>query len=142
MSETEVSPAGRRAAIKGVAQNREAALRRVDADLVCATGYRFGLNQPVRPGPEPRFRDFRAGMDRAARISFPHPHQGAGDGDTLRRTEAVGEQEIGFADAAGSELFGERAIGDGSFAKHQHAAGFLVEPVQDGQRGPAGLAMP
>ncbi|OQB91383.1 MAG: hypothetical protein BWX84_01419 [Verrucomicrobia bacterium ADurb.Bin118] len=39
------------------------------------------------------------------------------------------------------KLFGERTVRERGFAKDQDAAGFLVEPVQDGQSGPTRLAV-
>ncbi len=44
-------------------------------------------------------------------------------------------------DAAGGELFRERAVGEQRLAKDQHTAGFLVKPVQNGERRPARFAM-
>jgi hypothetical protein len=41
-------PRRRRAAVKRVAENRESAFRRVDADLVRATGQRLGFDEVER----------------------------------------------------------------------------------------------
>jgi hypothetical protein len=46
---------------------------------------------------------------------------------------AVRQQEIFFSNDAFRELRRERAVGRGGFAEDNHAAGFLVEAMQDGQ---------
>ena len=54
---------------------------------------------------------------------------------------AICEEQIFFLHRAPGELFRERAVGQRSFAEDQHAAGFLVEPMDDGEVGPTRLAM-
>ena len=39
------------------------------------------------------------------------------------------------------ELFRERSVGERRFAENEDAAGFLVEPVHNGERRPARFAM-
>jgi len=89
-----------------------------------------------------RFRDFRARVRRTARVFFANANKRGFDGKFALRHRPVGEQKIFFTDAAFRELLRERAVGGRRFAKDHHAAGFLVEPVQDGERGPARFAMP
>ena len=38
-------------------------------------------------------------------------------------------------------MFRERLVGERRFAENEDAAGFLVQPVDDGKRGPARLAV-
>ena len=154
----------RGAAVKRVAENREAAFRRVDADLMRAASQRFRLQADVAADVKRlhliadcrlpiadfslslvtsaatkfRFRDFAAG---AGGVFFAGADERGFDRDFFRRHGAIGEQEIFFADTAGGELFRERAIGQRRFAKDEDAAGFLVEPVKNGERGPTRFAM-
>ena len=88
------------------------------------------------------FRDFCARVRRTARVFFADANQRGFDGELALWHGPVGEQKIFFTDAAFRELLRERAVGGRRFAKDHHATGFLVEPVQDGERGPARLAMP
>ena len=59
----------------------------------------------------------------------------------LRRNFTVGHQEVGFAHAAPGELVREGPVGQRRFTEHQHAAGLLIQPVDNGQGGPARLAV-
>ena len=58
---------------------------------------------------------------------------------TLRRT--IRKQQVFLMNLPVCELFGERAIRKGGFAKHDDAARFLVEPMNDGELSPAWFAM-
>ena len=53
----------------------------------------------------------------------------------------IRQQEIFFVGGAPGELFGEGAVGRRGFSEDDDAGGFLVEPVDDGERGPAGFAV-
>ena len=87
---------------------------------------------------EMRFRDFSTG---AARVFFAEADERGFDGEFFWRHGVVGEQEIFFANTAFGELLGERLVGERRFAEDEDAAGFLVQPVQNGERRPARLAM-
>ena len=45
-------------------------------------------------------------------------------------------------DAAPGELFRKRLVGKRRFTKDEDAAGFLVQPVHNGERSPAWLTVP
>jgi hypothetical protein len=77
----------------------------------------------------------------AAGVFFADASQRGFHREFLFRHGAVGEQQIFFVDAAGGELFRERAVGQRRFAEDEDAAGFLVEPVENGERRPARLAV-
>ena len=80
------------------------------------------------------FRDFPAGP---AGIFFTNARQRGFHREFFLRHGAVGEQEIFFVDAAAGELFRERFVGERRLAEDKDAAGFLVQPMNDGERGPA-----
>jgi hypothetical protein len=97
----------RRAAVKRVAENREAVFRRVNADLMRAAGEWFGAYHfqthavdrefGIRDRREFCFRHFSA---RTAGVFFANTDERGFHGEFFCRHGAVGEQEIFFADAA------------------------------------------
>ena len=136
---------GRRAAVKPVAKNGETILRRVGANLMRAPGDWLRLQQGLtvlhRHHREARLSPLAAGQQRTAHVFLTNSHDGGDGGELFRPQGAVGAQKVFLVDAALRELRGERTIGLGRFAKDEDAARFLVEPVDDGQLGPARLAV-
>ena len=147
-------PRRRCSPVKRVAENRETALRRMNANLVRAAGERSKPRPHCSGGrdrrhwlPQWNLRRSQTAATRSlfprfppprtARIFFAEPEQSGFYREFFCRHGLVGEQEIFFADAALRELFRERAVGERRFAKDQHAAGFLVQPVQNRQRRPS-----
>jgi hypothetical protein len=129
-----------------VSPNGKAAFGGVDADLVCASGERLGSHhlQPriskfgIQNRDEFCLGDFSICT---TRIFFTNAHERSLHRKFFRWHFAVGEQKVFFTDAVFRELLGERFVGGRRFAEDEDAAGFLVEPVQNGERRPARLAM-
>ena len=88
------------------------------------------------------FRDVAAFVQRPAGISFSNPHQHTFDGELCLAHQPIRQQHIFLPNHAFRKLVRERAIGLGRFAEDHHPAGFLVEPMKDGEADPARLAAP
>ena len=80
-------------------------------------------------------------MRRPAYIFFANPDERGFNGEPGIRPGPVGQQQVFFTDAALRELFRELMVGGGGFAKDEHAAGFLVQAMQNGQGRPARFAV-
>ena len=139
----QMQPRCRRAAVKRVAQHRESVLRSVNADLMRAPRVRLGLDFG-ESAVDAHHAEHRLGVfaTSAADVAFAGARDVARDGEGLALHRPVGDEQIFFTHEAFGELFRERAIGERGFSKDDDAARILVEPMEDGKRGPARLAMP
>src|SRR4051812_44824843 len=87
------------------------------------------------------FGERGAGVERAAEIFFAATDQGRANREFGAWYGSIGQQAVFFSDRAGGKLFGQRAVGLGSFSKNQNARGFFIQPMNDGEGCPAWLAM-
>ena len=107
---------------------------------------RFGFNRLECPHAldrrEPRLSQISAGVRGPADVAFAGAYQCGLHRNPLLRQLAVCAQQVFLPDAASGELPGERLAGERGLGKGQHAGGFLVEPMNDGQVRPAGIPVP
>ena len=126
-------------------------LRRVNSNLVCATRERLG-NHLVAADMGRLISDFGFRISdlkprlrfiavRAADVAFSGTDDFGFCHELALLGFAIGEEKIFLLHRASGELFRERAVSQRSFAEDQHAAGFLVEPMDDGEAGPTRLAV-
>ena len=141
----EEDPLRRRAAVERVAENGKTMRGGVNANLVCAPGHgpRFDEREAIGclQRDEPGLGTFAPGNQRTVHVFFPGPNDGGDGGQVRPRDGPVGDQQIFLLHLARGELFRERTVGLGSFSEHEHAARFLVEPVEDGEPRPARFAV-
>jgi hypothetical protein len=145
LSRVQINARRRCAAVKRVSKYGEPHRGGVHPDLMRAPSQRFRFNHvpaiSTPAFPEPCFRRLPASMDRPAHIPFPGANERAPDRELALADRAIRQQEVFLANAARGELPGERAIGQWRLRKHDYAGGLLVEPVNDCQLRPPGLAM-
>ena len=139
----EENPGGGRAAIKYVAEDGEAAGSGMDTDLMRAAGVGLGLNFPrsVRWVPRSQFesclRRFCRPACRHALVALAVTSDVAAHHEIAGGRGPVAHQQVTLHHPALLKLISQRFVGLGRFAEDQHATGFLVEPVQDGEFRPA-----
>src|SRR6266540_5240160 len=128
-----------RPAVAGVAEERRAEAREVDADLVRAAGLGPRLDEG---GPGPGAERPVPGRGRvAARVYAPEPRaRGVLSERRLepalrRRGRAGAEGEVGLLGRADPERLGERRRRPPGAGEHGDAGGLAVEPVDEGHGG-------
>ena len=133
------------AGVECVAEDRQAAVFGVDADLVGAAGERTRFDevkQAMIAGDfavviELRFGRFAAG---AADVTIAVARNTGLDSEFFLTGMFGGEEDVTLANFAIGELLGERLVGDFRFGENDEAGSGFIEAVNDGEIRPAGFA--
>ena len=139
---------GRRPAIQLIAQHRKPTRGGLHADLMGATGLRHGLHGAQvavgRSGPqvERGHCDGRLRRRRRDDVALTGARDATLHAQFAIGHRPVGQQHVALADLLALELLRQALRRAPRLRKQQHAGGVLVEPVHDGEVGPARLAMP